>query len=66
MPPAFKSVPIVGKSDAASLPDILDQLSASLRRGPSPDYGDGDAPTKGSTESEGAVDWLIGGPGRRP
>ena len=31
MPPAFKSVAIVGKSDAASLPEILDQLSAMLR-----------------------------------
>jgi NAD+ kinase len=31
MPPAFKSVAIVGKSDAASLPEILDQLSAVLR-----------------------------------
>ena len=31
MPPAFKSVAIVGKSDAASLPDILDQLSTVLR-----------------------------------
>ena len=31
MPPAFKSVAIVGKSDAASLPDILEQLSAVLR-----------------------------------
>jgi NAD+ kinase len=31
MPPAFKTVAIVGKSDAASLPDILDQLGAVLR-----------------------------------
>jgi NAD+ kinase len=31
MPPAFKTVAIVGKSDAASLPDILEQLSAVLR-----------------------------------
>jgi NAD+ kinase len=31
MPTAFKSVAIVGKSDAASLPDILDQISAVLR-----------------------------------
>ena len=31
MPPAFKTVAVVGKSDAASLPDILDQLSALLR-----------------------------------
>ena len=31
MPPAFKTVAIVGKSDAASLPDILDQLAAVLR-----------------------------------
>jgi NAD+ kinase len=31
MPPAFKTVAIVGKSDAASLPDILDQLIAVLR-----------------------------------
>ena len=31
MPPAFKAVAIVGKSDAASLPDILDQLAAVLR-----------------------------------
>ena len=28
MPPAFKTVAVVGKSDAASLPDILDQLVA--------------------------------------
>jgi NAD+ kinase len=31
MPPAFKTVAIVGKSDAASLPDILDQISAAVR-----------------------------------
>jgi NAD+ kinase len=31
MPPAFKTVAVVGKSDAASLPDILDQLSSLLR-----------------------------------
>ena len=31
MPPAFKTAAIVGKSDAASLPDILDQLAAVLR-----------------------------------
>jgi NAD+ kinase len=31
MSPAFKTVAIVGKSDAASLPDILDQLAAVLR-----------------------------------
>jgi NAD+ kinase len=31
MPPAFKTVAIVGKSDAASLPDILDQLAVVLR-----------------------------------
>jgi NAD+ kinase len=32
MPAAFKTVAIVGKSDAASLPDVLDQLAAVLRR----------------------------------
>jgi NAD+ kinase len=32
MPPAFKSVAVVGKSDAASLPDILDQLAGLLHR----------------------------------
>jgi len=32
MPHAFKSVAVVGKSDAASLPDILDQLAGLLRR----------------------------------
>jgi len=32
MPSAFKSVAVVGKSDAASLPDILDQLAGLLRR----------------------------------
>lgn len=32
MPPAFKTVAVVGKSDAASLPDVLDQLAAVLRR----------------------------------
>jgi len=32
MPPAFKTVAIVGKSDATSLPDVLDQLAAILRR----------------------------------
>ena len=31
MPPAFKTVAVVGKSDAPSLPDILDQVSAVLR-----------------------------------
>ncbi len=31
MPSAFKTVAVVGKSDAASLPDMLDQLSALLR-----------------------------------
>jgi NAD+ kinase len=32
MPPAFKTVAVVGKSDATSLPDVLDQLSAVLRK----------------------------------
>jgi len=32
MSPAFKTAAVVGKSDAASLPDVLDQLSALLRR----------------------------------
>src|SRR4051812_1891509 len=32
MPSAFKSVAVVGKNDAASLPDILDQLAGLLRR----------------------------------
>ncbi len=32
MPPAFKTVAVVGKSDATSLPDVLDQLAAVLRR----------------------------------
>ena len=31
MPPAFKTVAVVGKSDAASLPDVLSQLTAVLR-----------------------------------
>ena len=31
MTPAFKTVAVVGKSDAASLPHILDELSAVLR-----------------------------------
>jgi NAD+ kinase len=31
MPRAFKSVAVVGKSDAPSLPDVLDQLSEALR-----------------------------------
>ena len=31
MPPAFKTVAVVGKSDAPSLPDVLDQLSEVLR-----------------------------------
>ncbi len=31
MPPAFKTVAVVGKSDAASLPDVLDQLVGMLR-----------------------------------
>lgn len=31
MPRAFKTVAVVGKSDAASLPDILDQIAAVLR-----------------------------------
>jgi hypothetical protein len=32
MPPAFKTVAVVGKSDATSLPDVLDQLSRVLRK----------------------------------
>ena len=32
MPPAFKTAAVIGKSDAASLPDVLDELSALLRR----------------------------------
>jgi NAD+ kinase len=32
MPNAFKTVAIVGKSDAANLPEVLDQLSAVLRK----------------------------------
>ncbi|HEX3098209.1 MAG TPA: NAD kinase [Usitatibacter sp.] len=32
MSPAFKTAAVVGKSDAASLPEVLDQLSALLRR----------------------------------
>jgi NAD+ kinase len=32
MPSAFKTVAVVGKSDAASLPDVLDQLARVLRR----------------------------------
>lgn len=32
MPPAFKTAAVVGKSDAASLPDVLDELAAVLRR----------------------------------
>ncbi|HXN16539.1 MAG TPA: NAD(+)/NADH kinase [Usitatibacter sp.] len=32
MPPAFKTVAVVGKSDAASLPEVLDQVAALLRR----------------------------------
>jgi len=32
MSPVFKTAAVVGKSDAASLPDVLDQLSALLRR----------------------------------
>jgi NAD+ kinase len=32
MPPAFKSVAVVGKSDAANLPEVLDQLAGVLRR----------------------------------
>ena len=31
MPAAFKTVAVVGKSDAPSLPDILEQLAAVLR-----------------------------------
>ena len=31
MPPAFKTVAVVGKTDAPSLPDVLDQLSEVLR-----------------------------------
>ena len=31
MPPAFKTVAVVGRSDAASLPDVLEQLAAVLR-----------------------------------
>jgi NAD+ kinase len=32
MPPAFKTAAVIGKSDAASLPDVLDELAAVLRR----------------------------------
>jgi NAD+ kinase len=32
MPPAFKTAAVVGKSDAASRPDVLDELAAVLRR----------------------------------
>jgi NAD+ kinase len=32
MSPAFKTAAVIGKSDAASLPDVLGQLSANLRR----------------------------------
>jgi len=32
MSPAFKTAAVVGKSDAASLPDVLDELAAILRR----------------------------------
>jgi NAD+ kinase len=32
MPPAFKTVAVVGKSDATSLPDVLDELSGLLRK----------------------------------
>ena len=32
MSSAFKTVAVVGKSDAASLPDVLDQLVSLLRR----------------------------------
>src|SRR6185503_9529759 len=32
MPHAFKSVAVVGKSDAASLPEILEQLGGLLRK----------------------------------
>jgi NAD+ kinase len=31
MPPAFKTVAVVGKSDAASLPDLLEEISSVLR-----------------------------------
>jgi NAD+ kinase len=31
MPPAFKTVAVVGKSDAANLPDVLDELGTVLR-----------------------------------
>lgn len=32
MPPVFKTVAVVGKSDATSLPEVLDQLSVVLRK----------------------------------
>jgi len=32
MPPAFKTVAVVGKSDAANLPEVLDQLAGVLRK----------------------------------
>ncbi|MGZ5067094.1 MAG: NAD kinase [Usitatibacter sp.] len=32
MPPAFKTVALVGKSDATSLPDVLDEVSEVLRK----------------------------------
>src|SRR5215218_6720798 len=32
MPPAFKTVAVVGKSDAANLPEVLEQLAGVLHR----------------------------------
>lgn len=32
MPPAFKTVAVIGKSDATSLPDVLDELAGLLRK----------------------------------
>ncbi|MGZ5584509.1 MAG: NAD(+)/NADH kinase, partial [Usitatibacter sp.] len=50
MPPAFKTVAVVGKSDAANLPEVLDQLAGVLRR-----RGMGvvmDPPTAGASKSK--------------
>jgi len=32
MPPAFKTVAVIGKSDATNMPDVLDELAGLLRR----------------------------------
>jgi NAD+ kinase len=56
MPSAFKSVAVVGKSDAASLPDVIDQLASLLRRRRIALYMDPLTARAARVEPDGVVD----------